>query len=243
MAVSAQPATVIRTRHLSPAVRELVLLPQEQRVSFKPGQWVSLQLPIGDRPPLVRAYTMADPEADSGELVLVFDRVPHGRGSDYLSSLEKGDQVPVAGPYGTFTLPEPLPDHLVFMARYTGIVPVRCMIRQLSRLSEPPRITLLYTAPSKAELIYHHEFLALASRSSTVTYLPGTGSGEVWGTAVGDAESAESHHQIEALQSVVGDERDFFPMVCGLKAFVRPIRAYLSERGFQRRQARYETYD
>lgn len=243
MAVSTQPALVTRTRHLSPSVRELVLQPQEHRISFKPGQWVSLHLPIGDRPPLVRAYTMADPEDESGELVLVFDRVPDGRGSEYLFALEEGAEVPVAGPYGNFTLPDPLPEHLVFLARYTGIVPVRCMIQHLSRVRSAPRLTLLYTAPSKAELIYHDEFLALESQNSTFMYAPGTVSGEVGSAALENTEGAESHHQLKLLESLLGTDRTFFPMACGLKSFVRPLRRYFSECGFGRKEVRYETYD
>src|SRR5213083_3427109 len=99
-----QRAKVTRTGMLSPTVRELILMPLELKISFKPGQWVSLKLPVGERPPLTRAYSMAEPESSSGELVLVFDRVPGGLGSSYLSSVQEGDELILAGPYGIFTV-------------------------------------------------------------------------------------------------------------------------------------------
>ena len=75
MAEATQQAAVVSVRDLTPSVRELVLLPLEQAIHFRPGQWVSLKLPVGARPPLVRAYSTAEPEAASGHLVLVFDQI------------------------------------------------------------------------------------------------------------------------------------------------------------------------
>src|SRR5439155_10878377 len=117
-----QRANVTRARMLSPPVRELVLMPLESKITFKAGQWVSLKLPVGERQPLTRAYSMAEPESSSGELVLVFDRVPGGLGSGYLSSIQEGDDLVLAGPYGNFTVPLPLTIDLVLVARFTGIV-------------------------------------------------------------------------------------------------------------------------
>ena len=73
-------ATVTEARFLSPHVRELTLQPNDNGdpVEFLPGQWLSLRLPIGDRPPLVRAYSMANAPTLDGRLVLTFDRVPDG---------------------------------------------------------------------------------------------------------------------------------------------------------------------
>ncbi|HET8580464.1 MAG TPA: FAD-binding oxidoreductase, partial [Nitrospiraceae bacterium] len=84
MAQPTQQAQVVSVRSLSPTVRELVLSPLERKIFFRPGQWVSLQLPVGEHPPLVRAYSMAEPEASSGHLVLALDHVPNGVGSGYL---------------------------------------------------------------------------------------------------------------------------------------------------------------
>src|SRR5436309_7743482 len=125
-----QRAKVTRARMLSPTVRELVLLPLESKISFKPGQWVSLKLPVGERPPLTRAYSMAEPESSSGELVLAFDRVPGGLGSGYLSSVKERDELILTGPYGNFTVPRPLTVDLVLVARLTGLVPIRCVPRR-----------------------------------------------------------------------------------------------------------------
>src|SRR2546425_12367244 len=108
MAEPTQRAKVMRVRWLSPTVHELTLIPVESKISFKPGQWVSLKLPVGERQPLTRAYSMAEPESPSGELVLAFDRVPSGLGSGYLVSVKEGDELVLAEAPRQFTRSLPM---------------------------------------------------------------------------------------------------------------------------------------
>lgn len=231
-----QRAVVQRVRLLSPTVRELVLLPLESRISFTPGQFVSLKLPVGEHPPLTRAYSMAEPESSSGELVLAFDRVPGGLGSGHLWSLKEGDEVVLAGPYGNFTAPQPLTVDMVFVARFTGIIPVRCMIRHLLAVPPSRRVTLIYGSPTKAERIYHDEFKDLEARHGAFCYLPTVLDGS-------DATGEGRHPEQDMLESLWAGRKDFLPMVCGTKAFVRPLKAYLTGLGFERKEAKYESYD
>lgn len=235
MAQPTQQAQVVSVRSLSPTVRELVLSPLEQKICFRPGQWVSLQLPVGEHPPLVRAYSMAEPEAPSGHLVLAFDHVPKGLGSGYLFTLKEGDRVVLSGPYGNFVVPEPLSHDLVFVARYTGIVPIRCIIKHLFMTPQSHEVTLIYGGPARAELIYHNEFTALAAAQTNFHYVP---------TILNRQKAdGESRPETELMASLFADRRDVFPMICGVKAFVRPLRTYFTERGFERRGLRHETYD
>lgn len=235
MAAETQKTTVVEVRSLSPSVRELVLAVEEP-VAFQPGQWLSLHLPIGQKPPLVRAYSMAQPPSPPGQLVLAFDRVPGGLGSGYLWNIVEGDTLMLAGRYGTFLAPDPLMQELLLIARYTGIVPIRCILTALFAAPPSWKVTLIYGAPNREELIYHDEFVALASRHQSFRYetilLQGEG-------PVGD----DTRPELERVVSLFGSRKDFFPMVCGVKAFVHPLRSYFKERGFGRREARYETYD
>src|SRR5206468_1714292 len=118
---------------------------------------------VGEHQPLNRAYSMAEPETASGHLVLAFDRVSHGLGSEYLFTLKEGDHVVLSGPYGNFVVPDPLTKDLVFVARYTGIVPIRCIIKHLFAAPQTREMTLIYGGPARAELIYHDEFTALSA--------------------------------------------------------------------------------
>jgi ferredoxin-NADP reductase len=231
-----QRAKVTRARMLSPTVRELVLVPLEAKIAFQPGQWVSLKLPVGERPPLTRAYSMAEPESSSGELILAFDRVPGGLGSGYLACAKEGDELIVAGPYGNFTVPRPLTVDLVLVARFTGMVPIRCMLRDLLKGPVSYQVTLIYGSPTQTERIYHDELQEMAERHKAFRYLPTVLDGS--GPAGGERRS-----ESEILASLWQGRKDFLPMVCGTKAFVRPLKTYMSELGFGRKEAKFETYD
>src|SRR2546422_8811415 len=214
MAEPTQRARLMRARMLSPTVRELVVVPLESKISFKPGQWVSLKLPVGERPPLTRAYSMAEPESSSGELVLVFDRVPSGLGSGYLSSVKEGDELILAGPYGSFTVPRSLTVDLVLVARFTGIVPIRCILRDLFEGPVSCQVTLIYGSPTQMERIYHGELQEMAAHHKAFRYLPTVldGSGPA-----GEERRSES----EILASLWQGGKGFLRVVCGAKGVIR----------------------
>src|SRR5262245_53153465 len=172
MAEYVQSATVLSATDLTPQVRQLVVLPREQSVDFTPGQWVSLKLPVGTRPPLNRAYSMAAPSTASGELTLVFDRVADGLGSTYLFQMKPGDEISLSGPYGNFVLPTSIDRELLFIAWYTGLVPIRCMLRELYAQSYRGPVLVVAIAPEEEELLFHHELLSLAVMHSGFRYLP-----------------------------------------------------------------------
>ena len=234
MAEATQRARVIGVRALTPNVHELRLLPLEHPIPFQPGQWVSLKLPIGDRNPLTRAYTMAEPPAASGELVLVFDRVPDGLGSKYLFDLKEGTELDIAGPYGRFVLPTPLAKDALFLARYTGVVPVRCMLRQ--GIMSTSQVVLIYTMPDDDESLYHTEFTELASGQQSFQYVPIT-------SPLRSETPVHQWPESRALQPYVAQNRSLSLFVSGIRAFVRPLRGHLAELGFERREIRAETYD
>jgi len=232
MAETVQQATVISVRDVTPHVREVVLLPLERRIGYQPGQWISVKVPMGHKPPLNRAYSMAEPEESSGRLLLVFDRVPGGIGSEYLYSLNPGARVSFSGPHGKFLLPEDHDKELLLIGRYTGMVPIRCMVRALELARPATPLTIISTAPSEDELLYHEEFAPLATTHADFRYIPIVGPPEL-----------EIEHVTAAISNQLGNSRDVVPMICGLKQFVRPLRAFFMERGFDRRDIKIDTYD
>ena len=197
---------------------------------------VSLKLPVGERQPLTRAYSMAEPESPSGELVLAFDRVPNGLGSGYLLSVKEGYELVLAGPYGNFTVPHPLTLDLVLVARFTGVVPIRCILRDLFEGPLARRVTLVYGSPTQTDRIYHDELQEMAARHKSFRYLPTV-------LDVSGGTGVEHLPESEILASLWQGRKDFLSMVCGTKAFVRPLKTYLSELGFGRKEAKFETYD
>jgi ferredoxin-NADP reductase len=234
MAELTQPATILSITDLTPHVRQLIVLPKIQRILFQPGQWVSLQLPVGAKPPLNRAYSMAEPLCPAGQLTLVFDQVPDGIGSSYLYGLKTGDELLLSGPYGNFALPRPLDRDLLFISCYTGLVPIHCMLKGLAASGALPQSILIAVGPTEDEWLYHDELITLAMRHPSFRYLP---------IAVNGMDQEVVGATIKLLQPLVIDRPRMTILLSGIKEFVRPLRAYLVEVGYGRKEVKTETYN
>jgi ferredoxin-NADP reductase len=234
MAEFTQAATVLSVNDLTSHTRQLVLLPTLQNIVFKPGQWVSLKLPVGAAPPLNRAYSMAVPSTPSGELTVIFDRVPGGLGSNYLYTVKAGGTIQLSGPYGNFTLPAQLDRDLILIARYTGLVPIRCMLKHLYEQRQTDTVILITVAPAEDELLFHEELLTLASTYPKFRYLSLV-------ATEGEQQAVDLVRPM--LRPLIEEASKVMPMLCGTKGFVRPLRAYLMEAGYDRKEVKIETYD
>ncbi len=229
-----QPATVLSITDLTPHVRQLVLLPKTQKIVFQPGQWVSLQLLVGAKPPLNRAYSMAEPPSPAGQLTLVFDQVPDGIGSSYLYGLKTGDELLLSGPYGNFALPFSLDRGLLFISRYTGLVPIHCILKQRAASGALPPAILIAVGPAEDEWLYHGELLALTAQHPSFRYMPVGVNGT-------DQEIVEA--TVKLLPPLFTGRPKVMPLLSGVKGFVRPLRAYLMETGYDRKEVKTETYN
>lgn len=228
-----QQTSVIAVREVAPGVREITLAPPPEPVAFAGGQWISLHLPVGEHPPLIRAYSMATAAAPSGELVLCLDKVPEGLGSDYLFSLKPGDPVTFAGPLGNFTLPEG-DGPLLWLARYTGIVPFRAMLGELQRGDGGRPVHLVYSASAPDDLAYHPELLRAAEQSPWFEL-----------TAIIDEPREDWPGRTGAVLALLPEllQEPVTPMICGKRDFVRPLRDFFHERGYEKRAVKWENYD
>jgi NAD(P)H-flavin reductase len=177
---------------------------------------------------------MAAPGTPSGELTLIFDRVPGGVGSNYLYTLKPGDDTHLSGPYGNFTLPKQLDRELILIARYTGLVPIRCILKQLYAQRQTGSVLLVSVAPAEEELLFHQELLTLAVTHLGFRYLPLVAAG-------GEQQGVDLTFSM--IRPLIEGAPKVIPMLCGTKGFVRPLRAYFVEAGYDRKEVKTETYD
>jgi NAD(P)H-flavin reductase len=148
--------------------------------------------------------------------------------------LQSGDEISLSGPYGNFILPQTLDRELVLIGRYTGLVPLRCLLKQVlvSKIHTP--VLLIAVAPSEEESLFHQEWLTIAMQQPSFRYLPLVAQN-------GEAEAVEK--TLTMLTPMVMGQAKAVPLLCGTKAFVRPLRAYFMEQGYDRKEVKVETYD
>ncbi len=92
------------TRRFFLRVPELDVLP------FKPGQFITLDLPISEKKTQrLRSYSIASAPQQNNELELVIVHLPGGAGTDYFwQQVGIGSLLKFKGPSGIFTLPASL---------------------------------------------------------------------------------------------------------------------------------------
>src|SRR3989337_2297120 len=96
---------------------------------FIPGQFVTLDLPIHEKPnKRWRSYSIASWPDGTNVFELVIVLLEGGLGTNYLfNNVGVGSELTLRGPQGVFTLPPVIEKDLFFICTGTGIAPFRSM--------------------------------------------------------------------------------------------------------------------
>jgi ferredoxin-NADP reductase len=207
-----------------------------KHLRFTPGQFISIAIPLGDET-RSRPYTIASSPDDGGPLEICFNRVPGGRGVEWLFERRVGDTFDFIGPFGTFTMERAPAVEVGFIAEGTAIAPIRTMLKRAlsspERAASRPKMHLVYAAPDAEHLLYRNDLDALAG-SPNFTYE----------TVIAPPE--QIYDRLAAIANarwVKGDAdrtRQFF--ICGVGMGVIRLRDLLRGSGYERRAVHYEQW-
>lgn len=149
----------------TPDARSLVFdIPDALRARFayRPGQFLTLRLPLGDRV-VPRCYSMSSAPGQDDGLRVTIKRVAGGRGSNWICDhVRPGDLVEAMAPAGAFT-PGGLDGDFLLCAGGSGITPVFSILRAALAAGGAGRILLLYANRDAASVIFGAELRSLAS--------------------------------------------------------------------------------
>lgn len=229
-------ARLDRVVELTPTTRhfEWEILGNE-RFRFVPGQFISLTHDFAGEVH-TRAYSIASPPGERNRIDLCLNRVSAGHFSNYLHSLTPGAEIRFEGPFGFFTLREPLARDALFVATGTGIAPIRSMLHYLLARGTDRTVTLIFGVRYPSSILYGNEFEELARSHLNFHFLPTLSRpDESWQGATG---YVQGH-----VQRLFAGGTDFEAYVCGLKRMVNDVRAILKGMGLDRKAIRYEKYD
>ena len=151
---------------VAPNVRRFwVEVPGEQRFDFQAGQFVTMDLPIGEkRLQRWRSYSIANAPDASNLLEFCIVRSDTGVGSKYLfDEIETGSTLRFKGPDGAFVLPEVIDKDLVFICTGTGVAPFRSMLLDLQKSGRPHKgIHLIFGTRTEENILYRADFEEMA---------------------------------------------------------------------------------
>ncbi|MFP5022211.1 ferredoxin reductase [Pseudonocardia phyllosphaerae] len=154
---------VVARRRETPRAVSVTIEPGRQWAGHRAGQYVGVGIEV-DGVRYRRSYSLSSPE-DSGHLTITVQEVPDGVVSTKLvRDLPIGTIVELDRAAGEFTLPDPLPEKLLFVTAGSGITPVMSMLRTLDRAGTMPDAVLVHSARTPEDTIFGAELAALAAR-------------------------------------------------------------------------------
>jgi CDP-4-dehydro-6-deoxyglucose reductase len=229
---------VVSLREEAPQThRFLIEVPELDAFDFIPGQFVTLDLPIGEKnSERWRSYSIASNPDGTNRFELVIVKAEGGKGTEYIfNNWSIGSTVSFRGPQGKFTLPEILDKELFLICTGTGIAPFRSMIHHIYQHQIPHlKIHLIFGCRTKTDLLYYDEFRELEKKEPGFTFTP-TLSRETW-------EGAEHGYVHKIYQHLLEKKPDARFFLCGWKNMIDDARKNLETLGYSKKDIHFELY-
>ena len=216
--------------------RYWIELPETDSFDFKPGQFVTIDLPIHEqRNKRWRSYSIASMPDGTNVIELVIVYLEQGKGSGYFfNEVKEGTELTLRGPHGVFTLPQPLVSDLYMICTGTGIAPFRSMLNYIHKHQIPHgKLHLIFGTRTQQDLLYADEMRELEKLITDFTYHP-TLSREDWGGNKGYV-----HAIYEALCC---DKQPAEFMLCGWRAMVDDAKERILQLGYDKKSIHLELY-
>lgn len=215
-------------------------LTETDRFDFKPGQFVSLELPIHEQQSKrSRSYSIASAPDGTNVFELVIVLMEGGLGTSYLfTEAVVGSQFPVRGPMGHFTLPETIDTDIFMVCTGTGIAPFRSMVQHIHHNNIPHKdIYLIYGTRKCADGLYLEEMFDLKQKLPGFHFIP-TFSRE---TSVDEGHCIGYVHAVyEQLLEEKKEESQFY--LCGWRDMINDARQRLQQSGVDKKMIHFELY-
>jgi ferredoxin-NADP reductase/ferredoxin len=147
-----------RVQRETPDAVSVLIKPGGTWPGHSPGQYVRLGIAV-DGVHHWRAYSLtSEPGRPDGLIAITPKLVERGKVSPFLHSRVKpGTVVRLGGVEGTFVLPEPTPERLLFVSAGSGITPIASMLRGLERRRELRDIVHVHCSRTRESVIFARE--------------------------------------------------------------------------------------
>jgi ferredoxin-NADP reductase len=216
-------------------------VPELASFDFKPGQFVTLDLPIHEKPnKRWRSYSIASWPDGTNIFELVIVLLEGGLGTHYLfNQVSVGSELTLRGPQGVFVLPEPIDRDLFFICTGTGIAPFRSMTHYILDNNVPHQnIYLIFGCRLLCDGLYNQEMKELESKVELFSYLPtySRESPDNNGIRKGYVHSIYE----EICKENPGNPAYFY--LCGWKNMIDEAKQRIQALGFDRKSIHQELY-
>ncbi|GAA62433.1 benzoate 1,2-dioxygenase electron transfer component [Pseudoalteromonas sp. BSi20311] len=222
--------TVSRIDKLSATTFELEMT-LSAPVGFLAGQYVNLNVPGINK---TRAYSFSSLPGDTTATFLIRN-MPGGLMSNYLSNqANKGDQIEVTGPIGSFYLRAPV-NPIVMLAGGTGLAPLLSMLEQLKKNPTDQKIHMLYGVTNMQDLVKLDALKVFSEEMDNFTY----------DTVVVNAECAEQRKGFVTnhMDAISFDIESADVYLCGPPPMVDAVMNFLTTENIKPLSFHYEKFN
>lgn len=215
-----------------------------QEFAFKPGQFVTLDLPIHEnRNKRWRSYSIASWPDGSNVFELCIVLLEGGVGTQYLfNEVEVGHELTFMGPLGVFTLPDPIDKELFFICTGTGIAPFRSMLHSIAMHNIPHKgIHLLFGTRRQENLLYYEDMKTLTEVIPNFHFLP-TLSREEWVGKTGYVHQIYEDILKPKVSETGTESCNVAFYLCGWKDMIDEAKKRIQDLGFNKKCIHQELY-
>lgn len=153
--------TVTKILDETPSTRRFwIQVPEVETFDFKPGQFVTLDLPIHEKKnKRWRSYSIASEPDGTNIIELVIVLLEGGAGTTFLfNEVTEGSELLLRGPQGVFVLPETLDRDIFLICTGTGVAPFRSMVHHINRYNIPHKnLYLIFGCRKVNDCLYGQE--------------------------------------------------------------------------------------
>ena len=217
--------------------RFVIQIPELERFDFIPGQFITFDLPIAEKPnKRVRSYSIASWPDGTNIFELVIVLLEGGLGTTYLfNKVEVGSELTLRGAQGVFTLDDDdLRKDIIMICTGTGIAPFRSMTHHIKNHNIPHQnIYLIYGTRKQIDLLYYEEMKMLDKEMENFHYIP-TLSREQW-----EGRSGYVHPIYEEL---CANKQPVSFLLCGWKNMLDEAKQRILAMGYDRKSIHQESY-
>jgi CDP-4-dehydro-6-deoxyglucose reductase len=227
---------VIRIENETSSTRRFwIQISELEKFDFIPGQFVTLDLPIHEKPnKRIRSYSIASWPDGTNVFELVIVLLEGGLGTNYLfNNINVGSDLTLRGPQGVFTLDDDdLQKEIFMICTGTGIAPFRSMAHHLKLHNiAHNNIYLIFGTRKRSDLLYYEEMKNL--ELDNFHYLP-TLSREEW-----DGRKGYVHSIYEELCS---NKQPALFLLCGWKVMIDEAKQRILAMGYDKKSIHQELY-
>lgn len=233
---------ITKIEQATPTTRRFfITVPELDVFDFKPGQFVTLDLPIHEQKnKRWRSYSIASAPNGTNTFELVIVLLQDGLGTTYLfNGADIGTEMLLRGPVGVFTMPPVLDKDLYLICTGTGIAPFRSMTNYIHTHKIPHQnIYLIFGCRTLTDALYKDEMLQLEANEPNFFYQPTF-------SQIADVPDGYNTGYVHTVYQKILIENNrptanFY--LCGWKEMIDEARERLMGLGYEKKDIHFELY-